>query len=73
MNEDVTKKYAHMIERFECDFSLAMDEEDNFTLNSLQSQIDQRNEQLISDINLMGELAFGLRTGDLKIVSYEQA
>ena len=34
--KDVTSKYKNMIESFECDFSLACDNENDFELQELQ-------------------------------------
>ena len=65
---DVTNDYAKMIEAFECDFSLAADKESGHGLDEIQLKIEQHDEQIISDIELLKKLSFGIRTGNLRIV-----
>ncbi len=60
-----THKYVNMIERFECGFSLALDEKHG--LDELQVKIERGDKQILSDIELMQELSHGLRHGLLKI------
>lgn len=68
MPKDVTQKYIDMIDSFECDFSLAKDREDNFSLSLLQYQLDTNScPKLDKDIKLLEELSFGLRHGILTI------
>lgn len=70
--EDVTNNYAGMIESFECDFYLAVQQGKGcnfgYGLDDLQIKIEQGNKRLLSDIELLKELSFGLRSGTLKIV-----
>ncbi len=67
--EDVTIKYFDMIHAFECDFSLAVDKDSDFTLDELQQQInDNLNLKLNNDIELLKELSFGIRHHYIKIL-----
>ena len=65
---DKTGKYAGMIESFECDFSLAVERGNEYGLDDLQVKIEQGNNKLLSDIELLKELSYGLRSGSLKII-----
>lgn len=70
---DVTNKYCSMIEAFECDFSLALDRDSDFSLIELQTQIDEKsNPRLFHDIDLLNELSFGLRHNQLKIIQFKE-
>lgn len=71
MSIDQTKKYAGMIEAFECDFNLALDAENGRGLDELQLKIEQGDSRLLSDIDLLQELSYGIRHGNIKII--EQA
>lgn len=66
--EDKTEKYKGMIESFECDFSLAVEQGEKYGLDELQVKIEQGNNKLLSDIELLKELSYGLRSGSLKII-----
>lgn len=66
--EDQTKKYARMVESFECDFTLAIEQGEKYGLDDLQVKIEHRDKKLLSDIELLKELSYGLRSGKLKIV-----
>ncbi len=66
--EDLTKKYAGMIQSFECDFSLAAEPGGAYGLDDLQVKIEHGDKKLLSDIELLKELSYGLRSGKLKIV-----
>lgn len=68
----VTDKYANMISAFQCDFSLARDDKDNFRLMDLSVQIQNNNETIMRDIDLLEELEIGLRYGKLKIIEVEE-
>ena len=68
--KDVTKKYINMIEAFECDFVLAKDGKERLT--SLQQHIEDRDKDLLEDINLLEELSFNLRHGRAKIYEMEE-
>lgn len=66
--KDITEKYVHMIEAFECDFSLAIDKDSDFDLGELQQQINEKsNYILLRDICLLEELSFNLRHNKFKI------
>ena len=70
--KDITEKYVHMIEAFECDFSLAIDKDSNFDLGELQQQINEKsNYILLRDICLLKELSFNLRHNKCKIVKLD--
>ena len=64
--KDLTEKYVNMIEAFECDFVLAIGGARN--LSSLQQNIEEKEPDLLKDIELLQELSFNLRHGKLKIV-----
>lgn len=66
--EDQTQKYAGMIEAIECDFSLAASPEKKYGLDELQLKIEQGDGRLLSDIELLQELSYGIRHGTIKIV-----
>lgn len=66
--EDQTAKYAGMIESFECDFNLAADPEAGRGLDELQLKIEQGDGRIISDIELLQELSYGIRHGSIKII-----
>lgn len=57
-----TKKYNKMIEAFECDMTLAKNEDHNLL------ELDFRDPNLLHDIDLLADLSCGLRYDKLKIV-----
>lgn len=65
---DKTDKYVNMIEAFECDFSLAKENNTHYQISKLQAMIESRDEGLMKDIDLLSELSFNLRHGKAKIV-----
>lgn len=65
---DKTNKYVNMIEAFECDFSLAKENNTHYQISKLQAMIESRDEGLMKDIDLLSELSFNLRHGKTKIV-----
>lgn len=65
---DKTDKYVNMIEAFECDFSLAKENNTHYQISKLQAMIESRDEGLMKDIDLLSELSFNLRHGKTKIV-----
>lgn len=67
--EDQTSKYANMIESFECDFSLAAEQPDEYSLDDLQEKIEQSDKKMLADIELLKELSYGIRNGTLRIIS----
>ena len=66
--KDVTKRYENMIEAFECDFNLPFNYNDFTMFDDLKRLIQNKNERLIKDIELLQELSFGIRYGNLKII-----
>ena len=66
--KDVTKKYENMIEAFECDFNLPFNYNDFTMFDDLKRLIQNKNKRLVKDIELLQELAFGIRYGNLKII-----
>lgn len=71
LGEDQTKKYAGMIQAFECDFALAAEPESRYGLDDLQVKIEQRDKRLMDDIRLLREFSFGLRDGKIRIIRTE--
>ena len=68
---DKTDKYVNMIEAFECDFSLAKENNTHYQISKLQAIIENRDEGLMKDIDLLSELSFNLRHGRAKIMEVE--
>lgn len=66
--KDVTKKYENMIQAFECDFNLPFNYNDFTMFDDLRRLIQNKNERLVKDIELLQELSFGIRHGNLKII-----
>lgn len=66
--KDVTKKYENMIEAFECDFNLPFNYNDYTMFDDLKRLIQNKNSRLVKDIELLQELSFGIRYGNLKII-----
>lgn len=61
-----SRDFAAMIERFECDFNLAAEGE---SLADIQELIDKKDPKIMSDIDMLGELSFLLRSGYAEIVA----
>lgn len=66
--KDVTKKYENMIQAFECDFNLPFNYNDFTMFDDLKRLIQNKNKRLVKDIELLQELSFGIRYGNLKII-----
>lgn len=66
--KDVTKRYENMIEAFECDFNLPFNYNDFTMFDDLKRLIQNKNKRLVKDIELLQELSFGIRYGNLKII-----
>jgi len=64
-----TTKYNVMISAFSADFWLA--QRGHEKLNELQEMIDNKDENLIKDIELLDELDFNLRHNKVMIVEVE--
>lgn len=69
---DRTGKYAGMIESFECDFSIAAEPDTEHGLDELQVKIEQNDNKLLSDIELLKELSYGIRHGTLRITELQE-
>lgn len=65
---DVTYKFEKMIQAFECDFNLPFNYGDFTMFDDLRRLIENKNIRLCKDIELLQELSFGIRYGNLKIV-----
>lgn len=70
MIKDNTKTYQNMIESFECDFSLAIEDIDNLT--ELQEKLDSQDKKLMKDIELLQRLSYGLRNGKIMIIEEDE-
>ena len=68
---DITDKFKDMLESFECDFSVAKDNPDKYSLSNLQKLIDSGDAKILNDINLLQELSFMLRHGQAQIITFE--
>lgn len=68
---DKTDRYVDMIEAFECDFSLAKENNPHYQISKLQTMIEDKDKGLMKDIDLLSELSFNLRHGKAKIVEVE--
>ena len=66
--KDVTEKYIQMLESFEADYYLLLNEKEKFLLLFLNFYINFDNNKLFSDIKLLEELSFNLRHKKMKIV-----
>lgn len=66
--KDVTKRYENMIEAFECNFNLPFNYNDFTMFDDLKRLIQNKNKRLVKDIELLQELSFGIRYGNLKII-----
>lgn len=66
--KDVTKRYENMIQAFECDFNLPLNYNDFTLFDDLKRLIQNKNKRLVKDIELLQELSFGIRYGNLKII-----
>ena len=62
-----TDKFNNMISSFQCDFTLAKDEESDRRLADLDDLIEKKDENLLHDIELLEELEWLLRSGKAEI------
>ena len=58
--------------RFECDFSIAAEPDTEHGLDELQAKIEQNDNKLLSDIELLKELSYGIRHGTLRITELQE-
>ena len=63
---EITDKYNNMITAFTGDFFWAL--EDKTALEDLNELIKSNDKTILEDINLLSELEFNLRHGQLKII-----
>lgn len=70
MNE-TTKKYLNMIQAFECDFRLEIDEPLEHNISKLLRN-KKLNKKLLKDIELLEELSFNLRHEKIEIVEKKE-
>lgn len=66
-----TDKFNNMISAFQCDFSLARDDEGH-SLSELDNLIAKKNEKILKDIDLLEELEWLLRNGRAEIYLLEE-
>lgn len=67
-----TDKFNNMISSFQCDFSLAREEDNNRVLADLDDLIKVKDENLMRDIDLLEELEWMLRNGKAEIHIVEE-
>lgn len=77
---DVSEKYKNMLDSFECDFDLILDNSYGITwFNQMIKRIKNKDklmkedEQFLKDLDLLSELSFNLRHGYCKIVENMQS
>lgn len=64
--QDVTSDFENMIQSFAADFELAVNGENK--ISELNKAIENKNSQLLHDIEKLSELAFYLRTKQVKFI-----
>lgn len=57
-------KYEVMLQRLDADFRLELDEPDKYNISN---EIRKNNAELFKNLNLLSELAFLIRNGDVNI------
>ena len=62
-----TDKFNNMISSFQCDFTLAKEEDNDRRLADLDDLIATKDENLLRDIELLEELEWLLRNGKAEI------
>lgn len=62
-----TNKFNHMISAFQCDFTLAKENDNDRKLADLDDLIEKKDENLLRDIELLEELEWLLRNGKAEI------
>ena len=67
-NSNVTEKYIKVLQNFNLDFSLAIDQHTDFTIGELQEMLEDEDSVLYKDTLILSELVLGLLDGSLKIV-----
>lgn len=76
---DISEKYKNMLDSFECDFDLILDNSYGIIwFNQMIKRIKnkdklmKKDEQFLKDLDLLSELSFNLRHGYCKIVENKQ-
>lgn len=69
--EDITEKYVNMIEAFECDFNIYELDKIKAEGNTIKFEF-PISRRLFDDIELLRELSFDLRHGNVKIMKVEE-
>ena len=67
----ITQKYINMIQAFECDFRLVIDETLEHNISKLLRN-KKLNKKLLKDIELLEELSFDLRNEKIEIVEKKE-
>lgn len=67
-----TDKFNNMISSFQCDFSLAKEDDNDRRLADLDDLIAAKDENLLRDIELLEELEWMLRNGKAEIHIVEE-
>lgn len=62
-----TEKFNNMISSFQCDFTLAKEDDSSRKLADLDDLIEKKDENLLRDIELLEELEWLLRNGKAEI------
>lgn len=62
-----TEKFNNMISSFQCDFTLAKEDDNGRKLADLDDLIEKKDENLLRDIELLEELEWLLRNGKAEI------
>ena len=62
-----TEKFNNMISSFQCDFTLAKENDNDRRLADLDDLIEKKDENLLRDIELLEELEWLLRNGKAEI------
>lgn len=67
---DVTEDFLHVIDAFACDFDLAIDDK-NILLN-INNRIQNKDKQVLQDIDRLSALSFYIRHGKIRIIKEEK-
>ena len=63
------KKFLHVIDAFACDFDLAIGNK-NILLN-INNKIQNKNKQILQDIDILSALSFYMRHGKIRLIKEE--
>ena len=67
---DVTEDFLHVIDAFACDFDLAIDDK-NILLN-INNRIQNKDKQILQDIDRLSALSFYIRHGKIRLIKEEK-